>query len=315
MDVGGNRAGGRFADDAMRRLRQSPVWWTLSVAGYVIGTGGAVYGLMSNYWDQRRISGTGRSVVEIVVALALIGIIWSLIDLEGRKSELREARARSATAYDALNAVDELNRWPVDNEDGALYDFAEDAVSMLADLMSSATGSRCRACVKSIEGLPLEGNDYLLIAQVVARNGGRLPGDASDLQIVDDNTALKHPVAYQEPYFSNDIKGDPNFKTSREGYAYRATICWPVILFNWGDDGSGYVPLVAAILCVDAEETNVFDRDRDAPVGWAIAHAVARHLERQSPPEEERVGGGEESDPAPAPTELLFLGQEGKGEP
>jgi YHS domain-containing protein len=154
------------------------------------------------------------------------------------------------------------------DEVGRYYLFVE-AMDAIADYQLLITKHQCASCIKIFvsDREPNGQRSVKTFCRDTKSKMTRGRHDGREVFRVDNNTAFSTILREGNPYFfSNNLLAEVQYRNEREGFQrfYRSTVIVPILGFLPPDVSDSMhdtqdVGAILGFLCVDSQETNVFD--------------------------------------------------------
>lgn len=169
---------------------------------------------------------------------------------------------------------------PHQSQDVQLGRIIKAACREMAIAYSARLGASARVCVKQV--MERESEPGRAYVKAIARSTGLTEDDTKRWHAVDENTDFE--VLFErraEFWLCHDVQDralNPDYKNTSPGERpYRSVLVWPVITRAASNDlqSEPRSLSIAAFLCLDAPEPHLFSKKRDAPIGAAMAAAMA----------------------------------------
>ena len=229
--------------------------------------------------------------VILAIALGLLALTFMALSFHLQRQHYLEAererrRSRHAESLGYLGeAVGALRTGAAKLAQGAepssFTQPATLAVCKLAEAMTSATGVKCRAVVKTVYAPPGDRQDVAVHTFATSDLAETRPGQGVDW--VKENTDFDEILYGDREYFlSNDLSADMQLgyrnshftpQSVKAGLPYNSTIVWPI------QGAEGDLWDIKGFLCVDTKEAGSFN-DLDILVGKVLSPVWYLALDR-----------------------------------
>jgi hypothetical protein len=155
------------------------------------------------------------------------------------------------------------------------HDHLHASVDELEAAFRVITGTPCRICVK--QTLPVKGENKVQVFDLIRSGSTQLSYTVKNPDWVHENTDFSHILDGKgNHFFSNDLpnlQSSGKYLNSHPGATYKSTIVWPIRKLVTSSIDQRVQPFLG-FLCVDSEDTDVFDPVLDFSIGAGIADTL-----------------------------------------